>query len=80
MKRNNRLMAKTLEALIEEYAFENSKEASWKDDAKMVQVCKENKALIKQELKARFNIMMELLDDEQTTENPHGTYIRMIEG
>ena len=30
--------------------------------------------LIKQELKRRFDATLRLLDDEQTTQNPKGTY------
>jgi hypothetical protein len=56
----------TTEELIEAYAFEakriNQKE---REDAQR---------LIKWELKRRFDATLRLLDDEQTTENPQGTY------
>ena len=35
---------------------------------------KRTQRLIKQELKRRFDATLRLLDDEQTTENPKGTY------
>ena len=35
---------------------------------------KRTQRLIKQELKRRFDATLRLLDDEQTTQNPKGTY------
>jgi len=56
----------TTEELIEAYAFEakriNQKE---REDAQR---------LIKWELKRRFGATLRLLENEQTTENPKGTY------
>lgn len=54
------------EELIEQYAFENKRIN--KLDALMAQ--KE----IKKELKRRFNATILLLDDNQTTQNPLGTF------
>ena len=68
----NYLKEKTTEQLVELYAFEQGRIDE--DDKKLTQ------ARIKQELKRRFNVMMKLLDDEQTTANPKGTYKRLIEG
>ena len=66
------LREKTTEQLIELYAFEQGRINE--DDKRQTQ------ARIKKELKRRFNLMMTLLDDEQTTDNPTGTYRRLIEG
>ena len=66
------LREKTTEQLIELYAFEQGR---INDDDKM-----RTQARIKKELKRRFNVMITLLDDEQTTANPKGTYRRLIEG
>ena len=56
----------TTEELIEAYAWEacriNQEERRW------------TQRLIKQELKRRFDATLRLLDDEQTTQNPKGTY------
>ena len=56
----------TTEELIEAYAFE-AKRINQKDRENAQQ-------LIKRELKRRFDATLRLLDDEQTTENPKGTY------
>ena len=56
----------TTEELIEAYAWE-AKRIS-KSDREIAQ------RLIKKELKRRFNATLRLLDDEQTTQNPKGTY------
>ena len=56
----------TTEELIEAYAWE-AKRIN-KEDREIAQ------RLIKKELKRRFNATLRLLDDEQTTENPKGTY------
>ena len=56
----------TTEELIEAYAFE-AKRINQKDR-------EDAQRLIKQELKHRFEATLRLLDDEQTTENPQGTY------
>lgn len=66
------LREKTTEQLIELYAFEQGRINE--DDKRQTQT------RIKKELKRRFNLMMMLLDDEQTTDNPKGTYKRLIEG
>lgn len=56
----------TTEELIEGYAQEATRINRMDAQA--------TKRLIKEELKRRFNATIKLLDDEQTTENPHGTY------
>ena len=56
----------TTEELIEAYAFE-AKRINQKDR-------EDAQRLIKWELKRRFDATLRLLDDEQTTENPKGTY------
>ena len=56
----------TTEELIEAYAFE-AKRINQKDR-------EDAQRLIKQELKRRFDATLRLLDDEQTTGNPQGTY------
>ena len=56
----------TTEELIEAYAWE-AKRIS-KEDREIAQ------RLIKKEMKRRFNATLRLLDDEQTTQNPKGTY------
>ena len=66
------LREKTTEQLVELYAFEQGR---INDDDK-----RQTQSRIKKELKRRFNVMMTLLDDEQTTDNPKGTYRRLIEG
>ena len=66
------LREKTTEQLVELYAFEQGRNNE--DDKRQTQT------RIKNELKRRFNIMINLLDDEQTIANPQGTYRRMIEG
>lgn len=66
------LREKTTEQLVELYAFEQARINE--EDKRQTQ------ARIKNELKRRFNVMMILLDDEQTTANPKGTYKRLIEG
>lgn len=66
------LKNKTTEELIEMYAWEKTRIN--KDDMRIAHKS------IKKELKRRFDTMMRLLDDEQTTQNPKGTYRRLIEG
>ena len=56
----------TTQELIEAYAFE----AGRKDQRSR----EETQRLIKRELKRRFDATLRLLDDEQTTQNPAGTY------
>jgi len=56
----------TTEELIEAYAFE-TKRINQEDR-------KQTQRLIKKELKRRFDATLRLLDDEQTTQNPKGTY------
>ena len=56
----------TTEELIEAYAFE-AKRINQKDR-------EDAQRLIKWELKRRFGATLRLLDDEQTTGNPQGTY------
>ena len=56
----------TTEELIEAYAFE-AKRINQKDR-------EDTQRQIKKELKRRFDATLWLLDDEQTTENPKGTY------
>lgn len=56
---------KSTEALVKLYADEAGRKNQ--DDAERT------KALIKKELKRRFNAFLDLLDDEQTAENPAGT-------
>lgn len=56
----------TTEELIEAYAWE-AKRINQEDR-------KRTQCLIKQELKRRFDATLRLLDDEQTTQNPKGTY------
>ena len=56
----------TTEELIEAYAWE-AKRINQEDRQR-------TQRLIKQELKRRFDATLRLLDDEQTTENPKGTY------
>ena len=57
---------RTTEELIEAYAFE-AKRINQKDR-------EDAQRLIKWELKRRFGATLRLLDNEQTTENPTGTY------
>ena len=56
----------TTEELIEAYAWEAGRINQ--EDRRRTQ------RLIKQELKRRFDATLRLLDDEQTTKNPKGTY------
>ena len=56
----------TTEELIEAYAWEAGRINQ--EDRRRTQ------RLIKQELKRRFDATLRLLDDEQTTQNPKGTY------
>jgi len=56
----------TTEELIEAYAWE-AKRINQKDRETA-------KGVIKKELKRRFDATLRLLDDEQTTQNPKGTY------
>ena len=60
----------TTEELIEGYAWE-----SGRIDKKSAELTKH---LIRSELKRRFKATIELLDDSQTTENPHGTFRYLI--
>lgn len=57
---------KTTEELIKMYAFENTRI----NDSDREQAQKS----IKRELRARFESTLKLLDDEQTTKNPIGTF------
>lgn len=66
------LREKTTEQLVELYAFEQGRINE--DDKRQTQ------RDIRLELIRRFNTMMKLLDDNQTTANPKGTYRRLIEG
>ena len=56
----------TTEELIEAYAFEATRINQ--RDREITQ------RAIRKELKRRFDTTLRLLDDEQTTENPKGTY------
>lgn len=56
----------TTEELIEAFAWEAGRINQ--EDRKRTQ------RLIRQELKRRFDATLRLLDDEQTTQNPKGTY------
>ena len=56
----------TTEELIDAYAFEAGRINQ--QDREITQ------RLIKKELKRRFDATLRLLDDEQTAENPHGTF------
>ena len=56
----------TTEELIEAYAFEAGRINQ--QDRETTQ------RLIRKELKRRFDTTLRLLDDEQTTQNPKGTY------
>ena len=56
----------TTEELIEAYAWEAGRINQ--EDRRRTQ------RLIKEELKRRFDATLRLLDDEQTTQNPKGTY------
>ena len=56
----------TTEELIEAYAWEAGRINQ--EDRRRTQ------RLIRQELKRRFDTTLRLLDDEQTTQNPKGTY------
>ena len=60
----------TTEELIEAYAWE-AKRINQRDR-------RQTQKLIKEELRRRFNATIKLLDDEQTTENPHGTFRYLI--
>ena len=60
----------TTEELIEAYAFEQIRIN--KEDAEQA------KMTIKKELKRRFDVTLKLLDDEQTIQNPKGTYLYLL--
>ena len=60
----------TTEELIEGYAFE-----AGRIDRKSAE---KTKCLIRRELERRFKATMTLLDDEQTVNNPHGTFRYLI--
>ena len=60
----------TTQELIEGYAWE-----AGRIDRKSAGV---TKSLIKGELERRFKATIDLLDDEQTTDNPAGTYRYLI--
>ena len=60
------LRKKTTEQLVELYAFEQGRINE--DDKRQTQ------ARIKNELKRRFNVMMNLIDDQQTLANTKETY------
>lgn len=64
--RDNFYRMKTTEELINMYAFENTRI----NDSDREQTQKS----IKKELRARFESTIKLLDDNQTTENPKGTF------
>lgn len=57
---------KTTEELVNIYSFENGR--ANREDAECT------KELVKKELRRRFAAFISLLDDEQTTENPEGTF------
>ena len=57
---------RTTEELIEAYAWEANR--VHREDGEMA------RHLIKKELKHRFDTTIRLLDDEQTTKNPKGTF------
>lgn len=63
-------MAWTTEELIEGYAWEANR-INQKDRETA-------QRLIKQELKRRFNKMLELLDDERMIKNPGGVYMYLL--
>jgi len=60
----------TTEELIEGYAWEAKR-----IDRKSAE---HTKKLIRAELRRRFNVTLQLLDDEQTVRNPHGTFRYLI--
>ena len=60
----------TTQELIEAYAWEAGRINQ--EDRKQTQ------KLIKKELRRRFNATLQILDDEQTVENPQGTYRYLI--
>ena len=60
----------TTEELIDGYAWEDGR-----IDRKSAEV---TKSLIKGELERRFKATIKLLDDEQTIDNPHGTFRYLI--
>ncbi len=64
--RDNFYRMKTTEELINMYAFESTRI----NDSDRIQTQKS----IKRELKARFESTIKLLDDDQTTQNPKGTF------
>lgn len=64
--RDNFYRMKTTEELINMYAFENTRI----NDSDREQTQKS----IKRELRARFESTIKLLDDDQTTQNPKGTF------
>lgn len=57
---------KTTEELVNIYSFENGR--ANREDAERT------KELVKKELRRRFAAFISLLDAEQTTENPEGTF------
>lgn len=57
---------KTTEELVNIYSFENGR--TNREDAERT------KELVKKELRRRFAAFISLLDDEQTIENPEGTF------
>ena len=64
--RDNFYRMKTTEELINMYAFENTRI----NDSDREQTQKS----IKRELRARFESTIQLLDDDQTTQNSKGTF------
>ena len=64
--RDNFYRMKTTEELISMYASENTRI----NDSDRIQTQKS----IKRELRARFESTIKLLDDDQTTQNPKGTF------
>ena len=65
-KKMNKYRTQTTENLIEAYAFEAMRINQQDREA--------TQKLIKRELKRRFAATIKLLDDDETTENPLGTY------
>ena len=58
--------------LIEGYAWEAKRIKN--EDGEIARFNRTSMRLIREELKRRFDATLRLLDDEQTIENPEGTY------
>ena len=58
--------------LIEGYAWEAKRNKN--EDEEIARFNRTSMRLIREELKRRFDATLRLLDDEQTIENPEGTY------